>query len=281
MMPGCRDARERMVDHVYRELPADEAADLEGHLATCHGCREEWERLRRDLTRLDAWTAPLPPGGLRDRVLADLARRRAEAAERHLVAFRPERVGAATLSGAVAAGISLLLVSGAGSAALPPVGFGVVGAVWATFYAGALVLAGSRPFGAAARAALTGAGIAMILAAPLAIPRVVEVCARLVRGASGTVVFGVVVMVVAVGYTAGPLLIGGLAFGGATTGHRLAEGAKRSALYALLVAPAVYVQCLSQPLDVTAVWMAGAILGATLAGPLSLRLRGGWAASPS
>ncbi len=281
MMPGCRDARERMVDHVYGELAADQAADLDVHLDTCHGCREEWERLRRDLARLDAWTAPLPPRSLRDRVLADLARRRAEAAERSLVASRPERVVAATLLGALAAGISLLLVSGVGSGALPPVGFGVVGAVWATFYAGALVLAGSRPFGAASRAALTGAGIAMILAAPLAIPRVVEVCARLVQGASGTMAFAVVVMVVAVGYTAGPLLIGGLAFRGPTTGGGLAEGVKRSALYALLVAPAVYIQCLSQPLDVTAVWMAGAILGAALAGPLSLHLRGRWAASPA
>jgi anti-sigma factor RsiW len=201
MMPECREVRERMVDHAYGELPADQAAHLDAHLDTCHGCREEWERLRRDLARLDAWTAPLPPGGLRERVLAGLARRRAEAAERHLAALRPERVVAATLSGALMAGISLLLVSGAGQGDLSPVGFGFVSAVWATLYAGALVLVGSRPFGAAARAALTGAGIAMILAAPLAIPRVVEVCARLVQAAPGAVVFGVVVMVVAVGYT--------------------------------------------------------------------------------
>jgi hypothetical protein len=56
--------------------------------------------------------------------------------------------------------------------------------------------------------------------------------------------------------------------------QRLVEGTTLSGVYALLIAPAVYLQCAPLPLDVTAVWMAGAILGVALGGPVGLRLRG-------
>ncbi len=267
----CQDAREWMIDRLYGELPGESEAQLEDHLVGCEACRGEWDRLRAVATALDGWTAPPPPVGLTERVLARLARARAETAERRLPVVRMERAIAAVLSGAVAAGISLLLVSGATPGWVSPLELGLLGALWAMLYGGAFVLAHSTGFGTLARAALTGAGLSLILVPLLTIPGVVEACRRLAETvAAGSGPAGLAIALGAAIYTAVPVLIGGALFGGRT--GRVTDGLLLGALYGLLIAPAVFLQCLPLPLNVTALWMAGAILGAALGGQLAVRV---------
>jgi len=151
---------------------------------------------------------------------------------------------------------------------------GTVGVVWTVLFVGVFLARGHARLGRIARPALAGAGVTLILAPPLSIPSVVEVCARMVRAAPESVSFALLLVLFAAGYTAGPLLVGGLGFRCVERDHRIADGAMLSIFYALLIAPAVYLECLGLPLEITAAWMAGAVLGAAAAGPVSLWLGG-------
>jgi hypothetical protein len=82
-------------------------------------------------------------------------------------------------------------------------------------------------------------------------------------------------VVVAAGYTAAPLLVGGLGARVESERDWIVDGLKLFALYAVLTAPAVALQCVALPLQITALWMTGAVVGAAGAGPVGLRL-GGW-----
>lgn len=267
----CQDAREWLIDRLYGELQGEAEGELEVHLAGCEVCRGEWDQLQATATALDGWTAPPPPAGLSERVLARLARRRAEAAERRLPVVRLERVIAAMLGGTLAAAASLLLVSGSVSPSVSPLELGLLGALWATLYGGVFVLLQFREVCALARTALTGTGLSLVLVPLLAIPGVVEACRRLAEAvAAGSGPAGLAIALGAVVYTAVPVLIGGALFGGRT--GRVTDGLLQGALYGLLIAPAVFLQCLPLPLNVTALWMAGAILGAALGGQLAVRV---------
>jgi hypothetical protein len=156
---------------------------------------------------------------------------------------------------------------------------GVLGVVWTVLYAGVLLTRSHPRLRPVAGPALAGAGITLILAPPLSIPSVVEACERWVRAAPESGVFALVLVLFAAGYTAGPLMIGALTFGRPGRSPRIAEEATLSGVYALLIAPAVYLECAVLPLDVTALWMAGAILGAALGGPAGLRV-GSWLRRP-
>lgn len=276
----CHDAREGMVDCLYGELPSELEARLESHQAGCEACRAEWDRLQAVATALDGWTAPPPPAGLTERVLARLARQRAETAERRLPVIRTEHAIAAMLAGALAAGVSLFLVSGATPGWVSPLELGLLGALWTMLYGGAFILARSAGFGAIGRAALTGAGFSLILVPLLAIPGVVEACLRLakvVAGGSGPE--GLAIALGAVVYTAIPILVGGALFRRASEGQ-IRDGLLLGALYGLLIAPAVFLQCLPLPLETTAAWMAGALAGAALGGLGTTKVsswRGRWA----
>lgn len=262
----CRGVREGMVDRLYGELPGELEGEVEAHLDGCEACRGEWDRLRAVAAVLDGWTAPPPPAGLTERVLARLARARAEAAERRLPVVRMERAIAAMLMGAIAAGISFFLVSGAIPEWVSPLELGLLGALWAMLYGGAFILVQSKGFGVLARAALTGAGVSLILVPLLAIPGVVEACRRLADAvAEGSGPVGLAIALGAVVYTAVPVLIGGALFGGEGTG-RIQDGLLLGAFYGLLIAPAVFLQCLPLPLEAIAAWMAGALVGAVLGG---------------
>ncbi|MBI4587920.1 MAG: hypothetical protein HY725_03715 [Candidatus Rokubacteria bacterium] len=206
--------------------------------------------------------------------MARVASERAREASRTWQGLPPNQILRGVLLGAGAALGSLLLVVGISDQQMAPLAIGVLGVVWTVLYSGLLLTASHGRARPVAWSALTGAGIALILVPPLSIPSVVEACARLIQAAPGSLAFSLVLLLFAAGYTAGPLLVGGLAFARPRPDHRLADGATLSVLYALLIAPAVYLQCLPLPLPVTALWMAGAILGAALAGPLSLRLAG-------
>ena len=262
----CQDARESMINRLYGELPGELEGEVEAHLTGCEACRGEWDRLQAVAAALDGWTAPPPPAGLTERVLARLARRRAETAERRLPVVRPEQAVAAMLAGALAAAASLLLVSGSIPRWVSPLAMGLVGVLWATLYGGVFVLLQSRGAHALARTALTGAGFSLILVTLLPIPGVVEACLRLARAVvGGSEPDGLAIALGAVAYTAVPVLVGGALFGGERRG-RIQDGLLLGAFYGLLIAPAVFLQCLPLPLETTAAWMAGAFVGAVLGG---------------
>lgn len=271
---NCSEVQGLLVDLLYEELGAEERSRLLSHLEGCGECRERWSRLQALSAAADRWTAPPIPRGVAERALARIASERAREARLRWRGLAPVQVMRGVLLGAGAAVVSLLLVVGISDRQVAPLGVGVLGVVWTALYAGLLLTTFHERLRPVARAALTGTGIALVLVPPLSIPSVVEACARWVQAAPGSLTFSLALFVFAAGYTAGPLLVGGLAFGQPRPDSRLADGATLSLVYALLIAPAAYLQCLPLPLHVTAVWTAGAILGAGLAGPLSLRLAG-------
>lgn len=267
----CPDST-AFVDLLYEEVEPGACAQLLAHLEDCGQCGERWRRLRALSESLDRWDAPQPPRGIAERALARVATERARKAERTQSDVSPERIMPRVLLGAGAALVSLLLVAGIAERQVAPLTIGVLGVVWTVLYAGVLLARSHPQLRAVAGPALAGAGITMILAPVLSIPSVVEACARWIQAAPASLAFALVLTLLAAGYTAGPLLLGGLVFGRSTGARPLADGATLSVLYALLIAPAVYLQCLTLPLNVTAVWMAGGIVGAGLAGPASLGL---------
>lgn len=278
---NCREVQGSLVDLLYEELDAEERVTLLAHVEGCGACGERWSRLRALSAAADQWTAPPLPRGIAERALTRVATERAREAQGAWPPLSPEDVLRRVGLGAGAALVSLLLVVGLVQREATPMAIGALGVVWTVLYSSVLLTGSHARLRPIAWSALAGAGIVLILAPPLSIPTVVEACARLVRAAPGSVSFALLLVVVAAGYTAGPLLVGGFAFGRLRPrqGPWLADGGALSVLYALLIAPAVYLQCLSLPLNVIALWMAGAVLGAGLAGPVSLRLAGSRAAA--
>ncbi|MBI3014362.1 MAG: hypothetical protein HYY65_04730, partial [Candidatus Tectomicrobia bacterium] len=186
----------------------------------------------------------------------------------------PAQIFSRVLLGAGAAALSLLLVLGIAEGETSAPAIGILGTFWTLLYTGLFLLSSHRELGPASRAALTSVGVSLILAAPLSIPRVVETCIRLVQAAAGSVSVSLVLLLLAAGYTVGPLLVGGAVFGRPRPDCWVSHGATHSLLYALVIAPAIYLQCLSLSFPVAAVWTAGAILGTVLGGPLGFRLAG-------
>lgn len=272
---NCRTVQASLVDLLYEELDAEGRSRLLAHLEGCDGCRARWRRLQSIAAAADGWTPPPLPRGIAERALARVAVERAREARRTGPHLAPGEILLRVALGAGAALVSLLLVVGFVDREVTPLAIGVLGVAWTLLYSGLLLTASHVMLRPIARSALAGAGIALILVPPLSIPSVVEACARLVQAAPGSVAFAMLLMVVAAGYTAGPLLVGGLAFSRGSQGAPRAAGARLSILYALLVAPAVYLQCLALPLNVAVVWLAGAILGVALAGPTSVGLAAG------
>jgi hypothetical protein len=174
-----------------------------------------------------------------------------------------------------AALFSLLLVSAVASRQTTVIGAGVLATAWTVVYASLLVVSQHPSIRGLGRAALVAAGLALLLVPGMTIPAVVEVCERLVQAAQRSAPMTVVLMIAAAGYTAGPLVLGALAARRESPRQWIGDGLKLSGLYALLIGPAVALQCVALPVDTTALWLAGAILGCAGAGPAGLRL-GGW-----
>ncbi len=271
----CREVEAALVDLLYEELSAGDQSRLLAHVEGCRECGERWSTLQALAAAADRWEAPSPSRGIAERALARVASERAREAARQEAELSSARVLHHVGLGAAAALVSLLLVAGTVGPQAAPVTIGVLGVVWTVLYAGILLTKDHPRLRPVAGPALAGAGITLILAPPLSIPSVVEACERWLRAAPESGVFALVLVLFAAGYTAGPLMIGVLTFGRPERGPQIAEEATLSAVYALLIAPAVYLWCAALPLDVTALWMAGAILGAALGGPAGLRL-GSW-----
>jgi hypothetical protein len=269
---NCGRAQELLIDLLYEELDADGRATVVAHLETCADCRLHWTRIRTVAAAADRWSAPPVSRGIAERALV-----RVVAEQR---AARPTPVAPAALIGrALLAGgaalVSLLLVAGITGRPDTPVGMAVLAIVWTVFYAGVFLASWHPAIRAIARAAVTGAGVALVLLSVMTIPSVVEACVRWVGAAQRSGPLALVLAIVAAGYTAAPLLAGGLGARAAQGGGWLVDGLKLSGLYVLLIAPAVYLECVALPAEVTALWMAGALLGAAAAGPIGLRM-GDW-----
>jgi hypothetical protein len=276
----CREVEAALVDLLYEELAAGERSRLLAHIERCCECEQRWSTLRGLAAAADRWEAPPPSRGIAERALARVASERAREAARQGSEPSSARVLGHVGLAAAAALVSLLLVAGTVGRQAAPVAIGVLGVVWTVLYASVLLTKDHPRLRPVARPALAGAGITLILAPPLSIPSVVEACERWLRAAPESGVFGMVLVLFAAGYTAGPLMIGALTFGRPGRDPRIVEEATLSGVYALLIAPAVYLECAALPLDVTALWMAGAILGAALGGPTGLRL-GSWRRRPA
>ncbi len=268
---NCGQARDVLVDLLYEELDADERASVVAHLEACPDCRLHWRRIRALAAAADRWTAPPPSRGIAERAVARVA---AEARPARALSSPVALVWRLLLGGGAAL-VSLTLVAGITSRPVTSVRLGLIGVVWTILYSGVL-LAGSHPrLRGLARAAVAAAGVALVLAPVMTIPRVVEVCASWMRSAQHSAQLALVLIVVAAGYTAAPLLVGVLAARTEQPRGWLADGLKLSGLYALLIGPAVYLECVALPLEVTALWMAGALLGTAAGGPVGLRV-GDW-----
>lgn len=266
---NCDQIQERLVDLLYEELDHEERGAVTAHLEICAACQSRWARIRAVASAADRWPAPAVSRGLAERALVRVA------AEQRAGRTSSAVILGRVLLGGGAALVSLLLVAGLAHRQATTLGMAVLAVIWTVLYSAVLLASHQPSVRAVTRAALAGTGVALVLAPVLTIPGVVEACARWVRAAQGSAPWALVLVVAAAGYTAAPLLLGALAARSGQERHWVVEGLKLSGLYSLLIAPAVYLGCVALPLEVTAVWMAGALMGAAAAGPVGLRV-GGW-----
>jgi anti-sigma factor RsiW len=80
---NCADLRNQLASLIYGDLPADEAAGVEKHLAECSGCERERQALIQVKGLLD-----LPPASLPEIRLASLYRELAERQDRRAKLWR-------------------------------------------------------------------------------------------------------------------------------------------------------------------------------------------------
>lgn len=269
---NCEDGQERLVDLLYDELDAADRVSVVAHLEACPACERRWRQIRAAAAAADGWSAPPVPRGVAERALARVT---AGPDTTWTPMVSPAGVAGRVLLGAGAALLSLLLVAGVASRETTVVGAGVLATVWTVLYAGLLIVSQHPSIRGLSRAALIAAGASLLLVPATTIPGVVEACERWVQAARGSVPMAVILMVIAAGFTAGPLVLGALAAPRESAREGIADGLKLSGLYALLIAPAVALQCVALPLATTSLWMAGALVGCAAAGPAGLRL-GGW-----
>jgi hypothetical protein len=269
---NCARVRELLVDLLYEELDAGERASVTSHLETCHACELRWSRIRAVAAAADRWSAPPVSRGIAERALMRVA---ADQRAARVAIILPATIVGRVLLGGGAALLSLLLVAGVASRQTTIVGAGTLAVVWTVLYSG-VFLASPHPWiRGLTRAALIGSGVALALVPVASIPGVVEACERWVRAAGGSAPMALLLVVAAAAYTGAPLLVGGLGARVEPGRGWIVDGLKLSALYAVLTAPAVVLQCVALPLEITALWMTGAVVGAAGAGPVGLRV-GGW-----
>lgn len=269
----CEDSRERLVDLLYYdELDAAHRVSVVAHLEACPTCELRWRQIQAVAAAADRWSAPPVPRGVAERALARVT---AEARTTRTPMVSPAGVAGRVLLGGGAALLSLLLVAGLASRETTVVGAGALATVWTALYAGLLIVGEHPSIRGVSRAALVAAGASLLLVPATTIPGVVDACERWVQAARGSAPMALILMAIAAGYTAGPLVLGAVAARRESAREWVADGLKLSGLYALLIAPAVALQCVALPLETTSLWMAGALVGCAVGGPAGLRL-GGW-----
>ncbi len=266
---NCDWARELLIDLLYEELNAGDRVSVVAHLEACPDCHVRWSRLRALAESADRWAAPPVSRGIAERALLRVA---AEEHATRATVFAPAALVGRLLLGGGAALVSLLLLAGLPGRPATPVSAGLVAVIWTVLYSGVLLAGSHTPLRGLARAAIAGAGVALILAPVMTVPSVVEACASWMSTAQHSAPLALVLVVVAAGYTAAPLLLGAIGARVEQEHGWVVDGLKLSGLYALLIAPAVYLECVALPLEVTALWMAGALLGTAAGGPFGFRI---------
>lgn len=266
---NCARVQELLVDLLYEELDAGERALVTSHLSTCHACQLRWSQIRAVAAAADRWSTPAVSRGIAERALMRVA---AEQRTARMSMLSPATIVGRVLLGGGAALLSLLLVAGVASRETTIVGAAALAVVWTVLYAVVFLAARHPAIRGLTRAALIGSGVALVLVPVTTVPGIVEACERWVRAAPGSAPLALLLVVVAAGYTAAPLLAGSLAARVESDRDWIVDGLKLSVLYALLTAPAVALQCVSLPLQIMALWTTGALVGAAAAGPVGLRL---------
>ena len=70
---NCQRVQDSFIDYQDGSLPADEAAELRSHLASCPVCQREWSALQEITRKVDALSdAPEPSPRLREQFYAML-----------------------------------------------------------------------------------------------------------------------------------------------------------------------------------------------------------------
>jgi hypothetical protein len=269
---NCARVGALLVDLLYEELDAGERASVTSHLGTCRACELRWSRIRAVAAAADRWSAPPVSRGIAERALMRVAADRRAA---RVAMIFPARIVGRVLLGGGAALLSLLLVAGVASRQTTIVGAGALAVAWTVLYSGVFLASPHPSIRGLTGGALIGSGVALALVPVASIPGVVEACERWVRAAGGSAPATLLLVVAAAAYTGAPLLVGGLGARVEPVRGRVVDGLRLSALYAVLIAPAVVLQCVALPLEITALWMTGAVAGAAGAGPVGLRF-GGW-----
>lgn len=265
----CPADRSILIDLLYEEVGEAERARLEAHLLECVACQEALARLRATAAAADRWTAPPPPRGLAERALARIASELGPPPATVAPALAIQHVLGVVLAGALAAGVSLVLVgkdlaSDAWHAAEHPLGVGVAGALWAALYAGVGLLARWPDCRRLAAATLGATALSVLLAPVVPMPAVVEACRRWLEGAQASVALNALLVLAGALYGAAPVALAGALALRPRPGDLLAPAVRLAGGYALLLAPSVYLQCQALTLALLAPWVAGLLLGAGL-----------------
>ena len=236
-----------MIDALYGELPSRDRSELTIHVGGCSECQARLGRFRSALGAMDKLPVPAVTGRIAARALNRVDRER----------VKPDKD--VRVSSAVSQ--ALWRLSGALRRTRRSRRLGVrQGTLWT-----------------AAWLALTAATIAVAFRLWLPVSSVVEICDRWIHTSLGLLPFGVALLFIATASSAGPLFLGRFVFLHHPGSEDAGANAAAFAIYALILAPLVYHQCLSLPPIVQALWIAGTVLGAALAGPPSVRwLRRWW-----
>lgn len=260
---SCADVQALLVDLLYGELDEDDRACLSAHLERCADCGAAWFKLRSVAAALDRWTAPAPRG-IAERALTTLAVRAAAATHAHSPALALSHLLGFLLAGVAAAGVSLLLISGAPPEQPTPVTVGLAGALWAALYGGASFLTQHGMYRRLALAALIAAGVSVLGAPVLSMPAVIEACRRWLEAAQGSVALNGVIVLAGALYAAAPVGLSSALVTRPRPGGIWADAVRVASLYGLLLAPSVYLQCYTMTLSQAAPWVAGILLGSVL-----------------
>ncbi|MBI4381825.1 MAG: hypothetical protein HY574_11635 [candidate division NC10 bacterium] len=263
----CDKAYDLLIEREYGHLQESVQDELSSHVERCEPCRIEAASLDELASTLDRWRVPNPPP-----MLAALAVERSLNLPRHASAAeaRAARVFAHLGLGLVAAALSMILVAGSvPRLSIPALSLGLIGAVWAAMYGAAFAQALHRVLRmrTIARTALLGAGLVVLAAPVLSIPSVVDACRQLFAGARGSFGLNMLLFVAGGLYTGIPIFVSAAVCGRALETTSVNRGGGHAGvLFAILIAPAVYIQCAALALGLVATWMAGSLLAA-VAGP--------------
>lgn len=275
---NCTRVQELLVDLLYEELDTAERASVTSHLEACGTCQARWSQICAVVAAADRWSAPPVSPGIAE---SAMMRVRTEERTARTTFLSSTSTGARVLLGGGAALLSLLLVVGVASRQTTIFGAAALAVIWTVLYSAVFLAAEHPSVRGLMRAALISSGVALVLVPAVTVHGIVQACERWIgvthgsHGSHDSASLAFLLVAVAVGYTAAPLLAGGVAVRVDSGRDWIVDGLKLSALYALLTAPAVVLQCVMLPHQMMALWPTGALVGAAVAGPIGLRL-GGW-----